>query len=413
MDPEAAIDSGMLRAAFVAPFGLEATLRFAEAAASLPGVALGWIGQEGPERLPPGLRSRLAGHESCDVFDAEALTRAVRRLETRMGGVERLLGVLEPLQEPLADARRRLGLQGLGPEAAHAFRDKSRMKDLWRAAGVPCAHHELLRSVDDGHAFARRTGYPLVLKPPAGMAAKATVRVDDSEALEQALRWLEPSAAAPVLAEEHLQGREGSFDAVFVQGRCVWHSVSRYSPTPLEVLRNPWIQWTVLLPREVLDPADPLRQAAERALGVLGLETGLSHLEWFVREDGRVAVSEAAARPPGARFVDLISWAHEVDFHRVWAELALFDRFEQPTRRWAVGAAYLRAQGAGGSITRVRGLEEAQRAVGSLVVDVRLPRPGQIASGTYEGDGQVILRHPETAVVEEALRRVVELVKVE
>jgi hypothetical protein len=31
-----------------------------------------------------------------------------------------------------------------------------------------------------------------------------------------------------------------------VDGQIVWESVSSYLPTPLEVLRNPWIQWMVL-----------------------------------------------------------------------------------------------------------------------------------------------------------------------
>ena len=35
-----------------------------------------------------------------------------------------------------------------------------------------------------------------------------------------------------------------------VDGQIVWDSVSSYLPTPLEVLRNPWIQWIVLMPRD-------------------------------------------------------------------------------------------------------------------------------------------------------------------
>ena len=59
-------------------------------------------------------------------------------------------------------------------------------------------------------------------------------------------------------------------------------------PTPLEVLRNPWIQWCVLLPREVDEPQyDDIRRAAYRALEVLGMETGLSHMEWFRRPTAR------------------------------------------------------------------------------------------------------------------------------
>ncbi len=41
-----------------------------------------------------------------------------------------------------------------------------------------------------------------------------------------------------------------------------------------------------------------------------------------------------------------------------------------------------------------------------------MPRPGQPAAGTYEGEGYVILRHPDTRVVEDGLRKLVSTVRV-
>ena len=38
-----------------------------------------------------------------------------------------------------------------------------------------------------------------------------------------------------------------------------------------------------------------------RALAALGMGTGLSHMEWFLRKDGSPVVSEVGARPPGAK----------------------------------------------------------------------------------------------------------------
>jgi hypothetical protein len=51
--------------------------------------------------------------------------------------------------------------------------------------------------------------------------------------------------------------------------------------------------------------------------------------------------------------------------------------------------------------------------VRDLVVDSRLPQPGQLSSGSYEGDGHITVRHPETAVVTRALRELVTTVRVE
>jgi hypothetical protein len=94
----------------------------------------------------------------------------------------------------------------------------------------------------------------------------------------------------------------------------------------------------------------------------------------------------------------------------------IFDEFEPPPRNYAVGAAYLRGQKSGSAAARVRavhGLEEAQRRFGHLVVESRLPSPGQMASDSYEGEGYVIIRSPESEEVEDALRQIVRIVRVE
>jgi hypothetical protein len=52
-------------------------------------------------------------------------------------------------------------------------------------------------------------------------------------------------------------------------------------------------------------------------------------------------------------------------------------------------------------------------ALGDLVVDARLPEVGATPSPSYEGDGWVVVRHPETRVVEEAVTKVISTIRVE
>ena len=108
-----------------------------------------------------------------------------------------------------------------------------------------------------------------------------------------------------------------------------------------------------------------------------------------------------------------MSLAHDTDFYVAWARLVTHGHFEVPARKYAAGAAYLRAQGQGHAVRSIRGLEDVRRELGGLVVEAKLPRPGQAPSGSYEGEGYVLLRHPDTAVVRDALRRIVELVRVD
>jgi len=399
---------------FVVPFFLETTLRFVEAVASLRDVRLGLISQDALERLPVALRRKLAAHRRIeDGLEPRRITAATRELALEIGPVSRLLGALEQLQVPLGEARDTLGIEGMGAEAARNFRDKARMKDVLRGAGIPCARHARVESEAAARAFVDEVGLPIVLKPTAGAGAKGTYRITDVRELAEALRASRPSAARPAVAEEFVSGREFSFDTVSIRGKAVWHSLSHYLPPPLEVVDNPWIQWCVMIPREIDDARyDDIRRLAFRALEVLGMGTGLSHMEWFRRPDGSVLISEVGARPPGAQITSLISYAHDVDFYAAWARLVVTDRFEPPRRAYAAGCAYLRGQGAG-KIRGVRGIRKVLSELGPVVVEKRLPTLGASPSTSYEGDGYVIVRHPDTTVVERALGHIVANVRVD
>lgn len=399
---------------FVLPFPAPIADRFLAAVAALPDLRLGLVSQEPVERLPGAIRQHLAGHwRVADCFDGQQLADGVRGLARQTGPPDRLLGVLEQLQEPLGAVRDALGIPGMGWQAAHNFRDKSRMKTVLRDGGVPCARHCLAEDAATVWALAERAGFPLVVKPPAGAGAKSTFRLDDAEQLRQALQMDPPRPGQPWMVEEFVVGDEQSFDTICVGGRPVWYSLTHYLPTPLEALRHPWIQWCVVLPREVDDSRyDDIRAAAFRSLELLGMGTGIAHMEWFRRQDGSLAVSEVAARPPGAQITALMSYAHDFDFYSAWARLVVFEEWVKPERRYAAGAAFLRGQGAG-RVQAVHGMERAQREMGHLVVESKLPRRGQPRSSSYEGEGYVIVRHPETKVVVEALRTLISNVRVE
>jgi hypothetical protein len=405
----------MRHVVFCVPFFRETSLRFVRGIAALPDVRLALVTQDHRSALPPEVDRLLAGHwQVRDGLDPEQLLEGVRGVARQMGRVDRVVGMLEQLQVPLGVVRDRMGIEGMGEQVARNFREKSRMKDVLRASGVPCARHRLCTTPDEAISFAATVGFPLVVKPPDGAGAKATFRVSDRDALDDALRSLAPRPERPLQVEEFVTGREHSFDAVNVGNRTVWHSITRYDPPPLHVLENPWIQWTVMVPREIDHPQwNDIRSVATRGLAALGMTTGMSHMEWFRRQDGSIAVSEVGARPPGAHICSLHSYAHDFDLYAAWGRLVVHDQFTPPERRFAAGAAYLRGQGQGRVVRALHGVDQAHREIGELVVEASLPKIGAQATGTYEGDGYVIVRHASTEVVERALRRIVSLVRVE
>jgi biotin carboxylase len=400
---------------FVAPRFLHNTLRYASAFAALDGARVTFISDDPESRMPTMLRERAAGHYKVDnCLDAAELTRACQAIQKGIGPIDRLVGVLEQLQLPMAEARDVVGIAGMNLETARNFRDKDRMKEVLRRAGVPVAKSVLASSADELRKFTEQVGFPIVVKPPAGLGSKGTFRIGSEDQLQAMLGLgMAPSPENPVQAEEFVVGREFTCETVSIAGKPVWRCGTRYYPGPLEVLENPWMQYVVLLPREQDDPTwrnfDPINGAA---LEALGMGTGLSHMEWFMRPDGSMLVSEVGARPPGVHIMPMMGMTHETDMIADWAALMSFDRFEPKVRKWAAGAAFFRGQGRGDRVVALHGWEAAQEAVGDALVEAVLPKVGQPRSEHYEGEGYAIVKHATTEGATECLKALINNVRV-
>ncbi|HVH46628.1 MAG TPA: ATP-grasp domain-containing protein, partial [Labilithrix sp.] len=342
-------------------------MRFVRAAAKLEDVRLLGICHSPPE----GDQARVYDDvvRVTKPLDLQDILEGIEVLRRRHGQPHRLIGILEPLMVTLAEARARFGIGGTRPEVADLFRDKSRMKDALRAANLPVARHRLVTSEASAQSFAEEVGFPMVLKPPAGMGAKATFRVSSLEALLRAVKGMRVSAESPVLAEEMLRGREHSFETITISGKPHVASISDYLPSCLDVVENPWIQWACILPRELDRPVHAAaRKMGFAAIEALGLDSGMTHMEWFEKEDGSLAIGEIAQRPPGANITRMTGLAHDVDAYRGWARAVVDDELDAPWhRKYAVGCAFIRGMGQG-RVVNVTGIHETHEAVGKWIM---------------------------------------------
>src|SRR2546430_17088974 len=113
------IAPGMTVVAFAAPYLLDATTRFAEAAARLPGVELALITCEPADRVPEPLRAGLAAHwRACAPPGTGGIAPAVPGLRGPLGPVPRLIRGVEHLQGPPPQVRERVGVPRPGRAAA-------------------------------------------------------------------------------------------------------------------------------------------------------------------------------------------------------------------------------------------------------------------------------------------------------
>jgi hypothetical protein len=386
---------------FVTPCPAGESQRAARAVGQLDNVVLLGIAEQLPEPGVADFFSELAIVD--DSHDSTQLIDATHRLAIRWGPVDRIVSVHESLLLPIARASETLGLPGMSESTVLRTLDKSKLKEVLRAAALDTARDQVVMSALDARRFAAEVGFPLVLKPLTGSGGLLTCRVDTDQQLKRAVDRLKPVPGDAVLVEEHLSGEELCFDTVTINGAPQFYSVCVYRPTILEALDNPRVQWRCLMPRDI--SVGRYRDFILQGLAaVRALEVGnaMTHLEGFLVE-GRVRFTDATLRPAGARIAPMLAFGYDIDPYRVWARVAVDGCFDGPwERKYAVGTVFLRGIGLG-VVTRVDGVHEIRQTVGEWLVDSRLPRLGSPRSHSYTGDGFVTVRHPETEVVEDYL----------
>ncbi len=313
--------------------------------------------------------------------------------------VDRLEATVEAHTMTAARVREACTIPGTSVRTAFLCRDKPAMKAVLREAGVPCARSVGATSADDVRAFAADVGYPLIVKPPDGAGASGTHRVDDDGDLERVISTSGVEHGVPVAVEEFMEGHEGFYDTISVDGHVVHEFVSHYYPNVLEAMRTRWIspQFVATNRLDAVADYDEVKEMGRRVITALGIGTSATHMEWFSGPKGLV-FSEIGCRPPGVRAWDLYGAGNDLDLYREWAQIVVHGTTDRrASRRFAAGIVALRPQG-DGIISGYTGVDEMQRRFGDLVIDAHLPEPGTPTQGVeagYMANAWVRARHED------------------
>jgi carbamoylphosphate synthase large subunit len=391
---------------FVEPAFPSNQREFVRALAEVGATVIG-VGERTADALDDQLKSWMTHyHQVPSVIDVDAMTDTVRWIQDKVW-VDRLEATIEAHTLAAAQVRANCTIPGTSVRTAWLCRDKPSMKEALRAVGVPTAASTAADTAAEVQAFADAVGYPLILKPRAGAGAQDTVRVDNPAELDAALARFGEQSVASIAVEEFVEGHEGFYDTVSVDGTASIDFVSHYYPNVLEAMRTRWISPQFVSTNRVDSVAEyqQLRELGARVNEALGIGTSATHMEWFFGPKG-IRFSEIGCRPPGVGAWDLYSVGNDLDLYREWANAIVHGHVAQrPSRRYASGIVALRPD-RDGQITGYSGVDEVQARSGKWVIDVHLPSPGtptQPVAAGYMANAYVRMRHPDYDVLRELL----------
>jgi carbamoylphosphate synthase large subunit len=376
--------------------------QFVRALAEAGATVIG-IGESHVDALDQQLKDWMYHYEQISsVTDVDALGTAVRWAQDRLW-IDRLESTIEAHTMAAAQVREACHIPGTSVRTAWLCRDKPSMKQVLREAGVPTAASTAADSAAEVHEFAEHVGYPLILKPRSGAGAADTTRVDDAAQLDSALAMFGEHGVGSIAVEEFVEGHEGFYDTLAIDGEVACDFVSHYYPNVLEAMRTRWISPQFISTNRVDDAPDyaELRELGRRVITALGIGTSATHMEWFFGPKG-LRFSEIGCRPPGVGAWDLYSAGNEMDLFREWANAIVHGHTDaRPSRRFASGMIALRPE-ADGHITGYSGVDELQHRLGEWVIDAHLPAPGtptQPVAAGYMANAYVRMRHPDYDVL--------------
>lgn len=216
-----------------------------------------------------------------------------------------------------ARLRRKLGLPGQDMASALAYRDKMLMKSILADRGVAVPAMARLDGPEALVRFARRVGFPVVVKPRLGGGSVGVRKLSGDQDLADMARAL-PAAIAergPMMAEQWVDGRFLTVDGLMANGRVlqIWPS---FTTANLEAVSSRSLLYSHMLTR-----GDPTRRRVADfvASAIAELppieEVTAFHAEVFLRPDGSFRLCEIACRPGGCGHVPVYELAFGINLY--------------------------------------------------------------------------------------------------
>ena len=291
------------------------------------------IGDAPYDSMESPLKVALTEYYRVDSLeDYDQVYRAVAFFSWKYGKIDWIESMNEYWLEQ--DARLRTDFNittGIRSDRISFIKEKSLMKKLYLAAGIPTARQHIVSDREAGKAFIEKAGYPVIVKPDVGVGATHTWKLENDADLEAFYNDL---PAVPYVMEEFIQGEICSYDAI-LDSRCepLFESMTVWPPV-MDIVNKDLDLMYYTCP----EVPEKLRELGRKTVKAFGVDRRFVHLEFFrltkarkgLGKTGDFVALEVNMRPAGGYTPDMMDFAHSTDVYQIYADMVAFDTRKVP-----------------------------------------------------------------------------------
>jgi len=281
------------------------------------------LADESFEALRPELRQSLTEYYRVNnMHNYDELLRALGYFTHKYGRIDRIDSHNEYWLETEAQLRTDFNITGIKNNQIGRIKQKSKMKETYRKAGVEVARGKVVHTLPQARIFIEETGFPVVAKPDVGVGAAKTYKIHSDPEL---VDFFNTKPNVDYIMEEFVDGVICSFDGLTnKEGYPVFYTGHQYSKGIMETVNNDELIYYYSY-REI--PPD-LEEAGHKVLKAFDVRERFFHFEFFRRKsDNKIVALEVNMRPPGGLTTDMFNFANDIDVYAEWANIIVNDRF--------------------------------------------------------------------------------------
>ncbi len=229
--------------------------------------------------------------------------------------IDGVIAIVEHAVPTAAAIAEELGLTYISTETAFRARNKYEMKKAYSKTDVKVANYELISSLDEALSFAKKQGYPVIIKPIIGGGSICVLKINDEEELknnfdkvkkeiidiysvdsiyDQTIKKYEDKV---VLIEEYIDGTEMSVESINYNGETdviAIHEKEMFSE--INVFPEAYFCTPASFPQNIQQEIIDMTKKTNKALGI---NYGLTHTEYRLTKNNELYIIETGARMGG------------------------------------------------------------------------------------------------------------------